>query len=292
MLKTFEFEVITVNASGQEVKRIPGQAEYFTLSLGNGVTLDLVAIRSGTFLMGTEDEEIERLVKKFNTDWFRREKPQHSVTVEPFFMGKYPVTQAQWRAIANLPLVDRDLNLDPSNFKGDKHPVENVSWEDAVEFCKRLSRKTGREYRLPSEAEWEYAARAETQTPFHFGETITSKLANYNGNYTYASEAKGEYREQTTDVGSFPPNAFGLYDLHGQVWEWCADTWHDNYEGAPTDGSAWTVGGNDNRSLLRGGSLSLYPDNCRSAYRFRYSRDFVVFLIIGFRVVCVCPKLK
>jgi formylglycine-generating enzyme required for sulfatase activity len=118
-----------------------------------------------------------------------------------------------------------------------------------------LSKATGREYRLPSEAEWEYACRAGTTTPFHFGETITTDLANYNGNYTYGSGSKGQYRKQTTDVGSFPANAFGLHDMHGNVWEWCQDTWHENYNGAPTDGSAWVdENANQNRMILRGGS--------------------------------------
>jgi serine/threonine protein kinase len=122
-----------------------------------------------------------------------------------------------------------------------------------VPICEKLSQKTGKTYRLPSEAEWEYACRAGTTTPFYFGETITTDLVNYNGNSTYASAPKGQYRQQTTPVGSFPPNAFGLYDMHGNVWEWCQDHWHDNYNGAPTDGSAWTDD-NDNRSrLLRGG---------------------------------------
>ena len=254
----------------------------------------MVAIPGGKFLMGTEDEEIERLVKKFYWDGFRREKPQHSVTVEPFFMGRFPVTQAQWKAIANLPKVDRDLESDPSGFKGDNRPVEQVSWYDAVEFCKRLLRETGKEYRLPSEAEWEYACRAGTTTPFHFGETITSKLANYRGSETYASESKGEYRQQTTDVGKFPSNAFGLYDMHGNVWEWCADAWHDNYEGAPTDGSAWTKGGNDNLSPLRGGSWGVLPTLCRSAYRLNTDIAWRVNFngTVGFRVVCVGGRTK
>ena len=167
------------------------------------------------------------------------ESPQHRVTVSTFFISRYPVTQAQWQAIASLDKVDIDLKADPSRFKGDNRPVEQVNWYDAVEFCARLSRETGREYILPSEAEWEYACRAGTTTPFHFGETITTDLANYNGNYTYGSGPKGVYREETTPVGSFSPNAFGLSDMHGNVWEWCEDNWHNNYEGAPTDGSAW-----------------------------------------------------
>jgi formylglycine-generating enzyme required for sulfatase activity len=171
---------------------------------------------------------IERLAQKFNSDWFRKEKPQHQVTVQPFSMGKFQVTQVQWKAVATLTKVNRDLKPEPSKFKGDNRPVEQVSWYDAIEFCDRLSRKTGKPYRLPSEAEWEYACRAGTTTPFHFGETITSELANYNANYTYGAGVKGIYREQTTPVGSFGvANSFGLYDMHGQVWEWCADHWHD-----------------------------------------------------------------
>ena len=251
--QVFEFDVVTVNAEGREVKREKGQAQYFAEDLGNGVALEMVAIPGGKFLMGTEDSEIERLFEKFNWEGFRREKPQHEVTLQPFFIGKYPVTQAQWKAIASRSdlKVEHDLKPNPSNFKGDKRPVEQVSWHEAVEFCARLSKKTGREYRLPSEAEWEYACRAGTTTPFYFGETITGELANYRTSETYAEEPKGEYRQETTPVGSFPPNAFGLYDMHGQVWEWCADTWHENYNGAPTDGIAWITGGDDNRSPLR-----------------------------------------
>ncbi|MDJ0713855.1 MAG: SUMF1/EgtB/PvdO family nonheme iron enzyme [Prochloraceae cyanobacterium] len=288
-LPVFDFDVVTVNASGKEVKRDKSKARYFKEDLGNGVTLDLVAIPGGKFLMGTEDEEIERLVKKFDWDWYRLEKPQHSVTVKAFFMGKFPVTQAQWRAVANLPKVDRDLESDPSNFKGNNRPVEQVSWYDAVEFCKRLSKATEREYRLPSEAEWEYACRAGTTTPFHFGETITSELANYDGTITYADEPEGQNQKQTTDVGKFPPNAFGLYDMHGNVFEWCADAWHDNYEGAPNDGSAWTEGGESDTGVLRGGSWGVYPSFCRSAYRVYDLIAGRVFISddVGFRVVCV-----
>ncbi len=168
------------------------------------------------------------------------ESPQHEVTVPPFFMGKYPITQAQWRVVATLPQINHELDPDPSRFKEDDRPVEKISWYESVEFCDRLSKHTKQHYRLPSEAEWEYACRAGTTTPFHFGETITPELANYKGNYTYASAPEGEYREETTQVGSFNlANRFGLYDMHGNVWEWCADHWQGGYEGSPTDGSAW-----------------------------------------------------
>jgi formylglycine-generating enzyme required for sulfatase activity/uncharacterized caspase-like protein len=295
-LKVFKFDVVKVNVKGQEVKREKAEARYFTEDLGNGITLDMVAIPGGTFMMGTEDEEIERLVKKFeqfNWEAYRQERPQHQVTVLPFFMGKYPITQVQWRAIADRQdlKVEKDLDPNPAYFKdrpdSDCRPVEQVNWYDAVEFCGRLSKLTGREYRLPSEAEWEYACRAGTTTPFYFGETIMGELANYHASHTYAEEPKGEYRQETTPVGQFLPNTFGLYDMHGNVWEWCADTWHYNYDGAPTDGSAWIENGNDNHSPLRGGSWLNLPVGCRSAIRIDRFRRVDRFYISGFRVVCV-----
>jgi formylglycine-generating enzyme required for sulfatase activity len=284
-LSVFNFEIVRVNAKGEQINKESKQSQYFREDLGNGITLEMVAIPGGTFTMGTEDEEIERLVKKFNWEGFRWERPQHRVTVSSFYMGRYPITQTQWKAIAATAKIDIDLETNPSKFKGDELPVERVNWYQATEFCKRLSRETKQEYRLPSEAEWEYACRAGTTTPFYFGETITGELANYRASETYADEPKGEYREETTPVGQFPPNAFGLYDMHGNVWEWCADTWHDNYEGAPTDGSVWIENGNDNSSPLRGGCCGSSPDLCRSAYRYvddrsAYSYDY------GFRVVC------
>jgi formylglycine-generating enzyme required for sulfatase activity len=285
-LSVFNFEVVGVNAKGEQIKKESKQSQYFREDLGNDITLEMVAIPGGTFLMGTEDEEIERLVKKFGWERFRSERPKREVNVPPFFIGKYPITQEQWRAIAATAKIDIDLETNPSSFKGDELPVESVNWDQAIEFCKRLSRETKREYRLPSEAEWEYACRAGTTTPFYFGETITGKLANYRASETYAEEAKGEHRGETTPVGQFPPNAFGLYDMHGNVWEWCADTWHDNYDGAPTDGSAWIENGNDNRSPMRGGSWGYDPGYCRSAIRYYVRRDYR-FCDIGFRVVCV-----
>ncbi|GEM_PF-815900 len=217
------------------------------------------------------------------------EEPQHPVNVKPFFIGKYAVTQAQWKAVAALPQVKQKLDPDPSYSKGAERPVEMVSWNEAVEFCERLSRKTGRVYRLASEAEWEYVCRAGTTTPFHFGETLTTDLANYDGKYTYASEPKKENLLhsiiKTTNVGSFPPNAFGLYDMHGNVWEWCLDHWHDNYQGAPTDGSAWVTSGNSERRVQRGGSWYNGPRNCRSASRY-YNPPDSRYDDVGFRVVC------
>ena len=245
---------------------------YYMEDSINGVTLDLAYIPGGEFLMGSlqgEDSELE--------------KPQHEVTVRPFFMGKYPVTQAQWRAVASLPRVKRSLKLYPSHFTGNDRPIEFISWDDAMEFCQRLSRETGREYRLPSEAEWEYACRAGTITRFHYGETMMGGLANYRVSKTYASQPNGECREQTTSVGIFPPNAFGLYDMHGQVWEWCEDDWHNNYQDAPTDGSAW-LSRQSNLKVLRGGSWYNSPHFCRSTHRFSIARDSLSSGI-GFRLV-------
>ncbi|MDF5732129.1 MAG: formylglycine-generating enzyme family protein [Rhizonema sp. PD38] len=254
------------------------QAQCFIENLENGVQLEMVAISGGSFMMGSLEDELERR---------ESEGPQHIVTVKPFFLGKCPVTQAQWQVVTSLPKINRELNPNLSRFKGANLPIEQVSWYDTTEFCDRLSRHTGKLYRLPSEAEWEYACRAGTTTPFHFGETITSELANYNAENTYGAGIKGASREKTTPVGSFPANAFGLYDMHGNVWEWCSDHWHDNYQGAPTDGSAWTdENENDNHFwLLRGGSWYNYPGNCRSACRLRYDPG-LDDLSIGFRVVC------
>ncbi|NCR29365.1 MAG: formylglycine-generating enzyme family protein, partial [Microcystis aeruginosa LE13-04] len=231
-LKVFKFEVVGVNAKGEQIKKESKQSQYFREDLGNDITLEMVAIPGGTFTMGSPAGE-----------GYDDEKPQHQATLPSFYMGKYPITQAQWQAIASRTDLKVEKDLDPGARGGSPtrwdRPVERVNWYDAIEFCARLSKLTGREYRLPSEAEWEYACRAGTTTPFYFGETITGKLANYNASNTYADEPKGEYRKETTPVGQFPPNAFGLYDMHGNVSEWCADDWHGNYDGAPTNGSAW-----------------------------------------------------
>ncbi|MDB9430909.1 SUMF1/EgtB/PvdO family nonheme iron enzyme [Microcystis aeruginosa CS-555/01A07] len=289
----FTAETVLVNKTGQVIERKPVKAYFYDENLpevGNWKKaqnyIRMMYIPQGEFWMGTEDEEIERLVKKYGWDGYRRERPQRLVKVPAFYMSQTPITQAQWQAIAATAKIDINLKTNPSNFKGDELPVERVNWYEATEFCKRLSRETKREYRLPSEAEWEYACRAGTTTAFHFGETITADLANYRATETYADEPTGEYRQQTTPVAQFPPNAFGLYDMHGNVWEWCADTWHDNYKDAPRDGSVWIENGNNNRSPLRGGSWFSYPSHCRSAYRFHYLRRGSFYSYLGFRVVC------
>ncbi len=288
-LKTFGFEVVTLKVVEQpgfwgnkttiETYKNRAQANYFVEDLGGGITLEMVEISGGRFTMGSPASEAGR---KDN------ESPQHEVTISPFFMGKFTVTQAQWQAVASLPKIKTDLKSDPSNFKGKNQPVERVSWYGAVEFCARLSQKSGRTYRLPSETEWEYACRAGTTTPFHFGQTITTDLANYNGNYTYGSAPKGKYREQTTEVGTFSPNAFGLYDMHGNVWEWCADVWHENYNSAPANGSVWSAGGDNSIRILRGGSWYDFPRSCRSADRVGFGPDYD-YDFSGFRVLLSSP---
>ncbi|MBD2145291.1 bifunctional serine/threonine-protein kinase/formylglycine-generating enzyme family protein [Sphaerospermopsis sp. FACHB-1194] len=280
-LKTFTFEVVTTNRKGEIIQRRNHSARYFVEDLGNGVMLEMVEIPAGTFIMGSPENEAGR---------YDHESPQHQVSVPSFFMGKYPLTQAQYQAI---------MGKNPSDFKGSngstlvrlrspttltKHrPVETVSWNDAVTFCQKLSQKTGKNYKLPSEAQWEYACRAGTTTPFYFGASITPDLVNYNGDNTYADAPKGEYRKQTTDVGSFPPNAFGLYDMHGNVWEWCEDDWQKNYINAPIDGSALINLGE--HKLLRGGSWFGDPGVCRSARRNFDDAGFD-YNLLGFRVVC------
>ncbi|SKB12677.1 Serine/threonine protein kinase (fragment) [Planktothrix sp. PCC 11201] len=277
-LKTVSFETVTVNSTGKITNRRQAQAQVLTENI-NGIILDLAVIPAGTFRMGSPSSELSR------SD---NEGPQRTVNINSFLIGQYAVTQAQWRAVAGLPKRQIDLKPDPSSFKGDNLPVESVTWFEAVEFCDRLSQFTGRTHRLPSEAEWEYACRAATTTPFYFGETITPDLVNYDGNYTYGSGPKGIYRKKTTVVGSFPPNAFGLYDMHGNLWEWCADPWHENYNSAPTDGSVWEFGGNTQYRVIRGGSWVNNPRNCRSANRGRDVPDSRNSNY-GFRVVSLPP---
>ncbi|MDZ8079496.1 MAG: SUMF1/EgtB/PvdO family nonheme iron enzyme [Nostoc sp. DcaGUA01] len=266
-LQTFSFQTAKVDAKGNVTSRPKLEAKYFVEYLGNGITLEMVHIPGGIFMMGSPEGEKNR-----DSD----ESPQHQVKVPGLFMGKYEVTQAQYEAI---------MGTNRSNFKGKKRPVEKVSWDNAVDFCKKLSQKTGRTYRLPSEAEWEYACRAGTTTPFYFGETITTDLVNYDGNSPYGSAPKGEYRQQTIDVGKFPPNSFGLYDMCGNVWEWCQDVYNKNYQSAPKDGSAWLTGENNNKKLMRGGSWRYGAADCRSALRFGF--DGKGDYHVGFRVVAV-----
>jgi len=265
--------------------------------LGEGVSLRLLPIPAGEFLMGSPADEPERS---------QREGPQLLVRLEAFLMGQTPITQAQWRAVAEWqPRAGERWSLqlkaspayhaDPDLFAdSDQRPVEQVSWFEAMEFCNRLSQRTGRKYTLPSEAQWEYACRAGTTTPFTFGETISPQLANYDGDYSYANGPRGVHLDQTTSAGRFPANAWGLQDMHGNVWEWCLDEWQDNYSEAPVDGSAWVddkdLKSGDNKKMnlrvLRGGSWANMPAKCRSAFR-NLESPRAEWSTFGLRVVCL-----
>jgi len=261
----FDFETVTLDKDGNAISRQKKRARHFGEDLGEDVILELVEIPSGEFTIGSPKEEEGRIPT---------EGPQRRVTLPSFWMGKYEVTQEQWREVAKLSIVKSDFNPDPSFplYKHAKTPVSGVSWDDAVEFCKRLSRKTGREYRLPTEVEWEYAARAGTTTPFAFGLTVTPVVANCS-------------QKRPTTVGSLGvANAFGLFDMTGNVWEWCQDERRDDYNGLSADGS-WTKEGDRQFRRLRGGSWGLTELKlCRSALRFQDAPD-ARSLIYGFRVV-------
>jgi formylglycine-generating enzyme required for sulfatase activity len=239
-----------------------------TANLPNGVKLEMVLIPAGSFMMGSPDSEKDR-----SND----EGPQHRVTIsKPFYMGKFEVTQAQWQAV---------MGSNPSNFKNcDNCPVERVSWNDAQEFIKKLNAlNDGFTYRLPSEAEWEYACRAGTTTAFSFGDSLSSTQANFNGNYPYGNAPKGEYKGKTTPVGNYQPNAFGLYDMHGNVWEWCQDWYDENYyKNSPsTDPKGPSAG---SFRVLRGGGWYDFARLCRPAIRDRGTPDDRYYFL-GFRLI-------
>ncbi|MEP7359265.1 MAG: formylglycine-generating enzyme family protein [Anaerolineales bacterium] len=267
VLSDFTGETVTVDERGQVTARPRVAARRLVEDLGPNAALVLIEIPAGRFQMGSpygqggEDE-----------------RPSHLVSLPSFFMGQALVTQAQWLAVMGKRL--------PCRFSGEARPVENVSWTEAQAFCDKLSKRTRRAYHLPSEAQWEYACRAGTSTPFYTGPTLTAALANYCGEHLYRGEAPGPYRHVTTEAGAFPPNPFGLYDMAGNVWQWCADTWHPNYTGAPASETPWTTRGDPKGRPVRGGSWHDTPAACRSAARARYDAaqgdDFV-----GFRVACV-----
>ncbi len=272
----FFFETVTINSTGNVINRQSCSNQQQRFTLVTGVDLEMVYIPAGSFMMGSPANELERQDS---------ESPQHQVTLPAFWLSKYPITQGQYREI---------VGSNPAKFSGDARPVEQVSWRDAVAFCQMISTQFSQNFTLPSEAQWEYACRANASTyaPFYFGDTITPDFVNYNGNYTYGNAPKGKYREETTSVGSFLPNAWGLYDMHGNVWEWCLDTWHGNYAGAPIDGSAWqSQNENDNR-VLRGGSWLFNPRYCRSAFRNQNSPNYRNYCVDGFRVCLALQQFQ
>jgi len=269
--------------NGRQVVEIRLDPRLLTNSLG----MEFVRLKAGTFTMGSPKDE----------EGYNEDELQHEVTLtKDFYLGKYLVTQEEYKTVTGKnPSYfstagdgkDRVQGLDTSRF-----PVERVSWDEAVEFCERLSnlaqeKKAGRVYRLPTEAEWEYACRAGTKTPFWWGGSASSSQANFNGNYPYGGAAKGQYQERTTKVGSFEPNLWGLYDMHGNVWEWCGDWYDENYyrQGDNKDPQGQKSG---NGRVLRGGSWYGYGWYCRAADR---SRDVpgVRSYNFGFRVALALP---
>lgn len=263
--QTFTFETVTLDQRGAVMQRAAGQAQVCVHDLGGGVSLTLVEIPGGMCQMGSRHGE-----------GYADETPPHLISLAPFLLGQSPVTQAQWQAVMGKGHYVR--------FSGADLPVDNVSWQDAAEFCRRLTKKSGLNYQLPSEAQWEYACRAGTQTPFSTGETITTDYANYVGDHLYREEPRGIYRHVPTPGGTFPPNPFGVYDMHGNVWEYCADRWHADYNGAPIDGTAWDWGGETGFRVTRGGSWHEPPTNCRSATRLRVDErereDYYCFRVL------------
>jgi formylglycine-generating enzyme required for sulfatase activity len=290
--------------------RWPARTQVFHEELGEAERLTMVRIPAGSFQMGSAEQEPGR---------HANEGPVHTVTLAEFLIGQTPITQAQWRAVARWTPQQgerwgRELNPEPAKFQGeearllagetntDGRPVERVSWEDAIEFCSRLSQRTGRNYTLPSEAQWEYVCRAGTSTAYCFGDIIYSDLANFRGTdasrfSSPAPDPQPLFREQTIPVGMFPANAWGLYDMHGNVSEWCLDSVHSSYEGGPYDGSAWEdpQAPKIEQRITRGGSWSMPPRCCRSAFRFPYRSPSkadvpdVLYDDVGFRLVCL-PK--
>jgi formylglycine-generating enzyme required for sulfatase activity len=243
---------------------LPGAGEPFCDVDGGPET---VVVPAGSFFMGSPDDEPER------TTW---EGPRHEVTfARPFAVGRHAATRGQFAAFVNATGHKTSYQWRNPGFRqDDSHPVVCILWDDAKAYAAWLAEVTGRPYRLLTEAEWEYVARAGTLTPFWWGSSITPAQANYNGEYVYAGGgSKGEYRGGTVPVGSFAPNPWGLYNVHGNVWEWCEDTWHDTYDGAPTDGSAWVSKGSQSGRVVRGGSWVDNPWFLRSALRDRYTDE-------------------
>ncbi|MBX7218451.1 MAG: SUMF1/EgtB/PvdO family nonheme iron enzyme [Blastocatellia bacterium] len=266
-LKTFEFETVSLDAKGEILERRKEKGQFYPEELAPGVTLEMIALSGGNLLQGSPPEEKGRS---------EDEGPQHEVTLDPFFISKYEVTQAQWQAV---------MGYNPSFFKGDNFPVDQITWAEAVEFCARLTQKTGRHYRLPTESEWEYAARAGTTTPFAFGPEMTSNWGAFNTMYPYSAAPIGDERFRTHLVGSFLPNAWGLYDMHGNVWEWCLDWFEETYyQHSPQANPHGPVTGTFR--VIRGGGWRDTTVYCRSGNRTGnlpeyYSRS------LGLRVVLV-----
>ena len=284
-LKQWKFQTIEVNDRAEVIAKPDRTVQTFEEEIAENLSIKMIIVPGGSFLMGSPEDEL---------DSYSDEKPQHLVTVPSFAIGQFVVTQAQWKTIANLPKVKQKLNPSPSFHSGDDRPVERIDWFEAVEFCNRLTRLTRKLYRLPSEAEWEYACRAGTTTAFNIGPTIATDFANYRGkddvredqtiSGRYGEGPEGVYRGKTTPAETFPASNFGLFDTHGNVWEWCADDWHENYDGAPIDGSVWDASNDSGSRVTRGGSFGLAPQLCRSAIRNSFPSGFRNSFL-GFRIL-------
>ncbi|HMV84764.1 MAG TPA: formylglycine-generating enzyme family protein [Blastocatellia bacterium] len=283
LIEVFNFKTLTMDRREKITQESAKSVRFYREYINDNVWLEMVEIPGGEFLMGTPEGETDR------NGQTKEERPVHKVAIKKFWIGQFEVTQEQWRAVAELPKVKINLE-DQSAFKGDKNlPAERITWDEAVEFCARLAAATGREYRLPTEAEWEYAARAATTTAFAFGETINVGIVNYDGSQPFwPFQIKAEGRRKTVAVGSLgKANAFGLFDMHGNVVEWCQDRWHPNYDGAPADGSAWMSG--NAGPVIRGGSYEDAAPDCRSARRVTYGTAQVRRKDQGFRVAVGKP---
>ncbi|MFM9438446.1 formylglycine-generating enzyme required for sulfatase activity [Janthinobacterium sp. CG_23.3] len=255
---------------------------------GTGEGPELVLIPTGRFQMGSPEHERKiAMAAGSQKSWLERETPQHWVGIDySFALGRHPVSVGEWRQFARVTgwVSQSETDWDNPGFaQGERHPVVGVSWHDAQLYLQWLIEQTGQFYRLPSEAEWEYACRAGSKSAFSFGDEISTEHANYDGHYTYNGSVRGQYRGGTSAAGDFAPNPWGLYDMHGNVWEWVQDAVHDNYEGAPADGSAWEEGGDASRRILRGGSWLYNPRYLRSALRNGFS-SALSNDIVGFRV--------
>jgi formylglycine-generating enzyme required for sulfatase activity len=268
LLRDFTFTTAVVDAAGAVVARPASTGRFYAEDLGS-FDLDMVAIPGGTFVMGSPEDEAGRS---------QAEGPQREVTVPDFAIGRYQITQVQYAAL---------VGHNPSQNQADNNPVECVNWFDARAFCRRLSDLTGRQYRLPSEAEWEYACRAGSTSTFAYGPTLTDELANIYADIPYASAAPGRHRDGPTATGLYPANAFGLHDMHGNLFEWCEDLLHSDFTDAPTDATPWTdgLGVWPDYHVLRGASWVNPPVRSRSAFRFG-NIPIYKSIAVGFRVVC------
>jgi formylglycine-generating enzyme required for sulfatase activity len=241
----------------QEGRASPGpeaSMRFFREALSDSVAIKMALVPAGSFVMGSATLAAAP-----------DERPPHHVNIKAFYLSQAEVTQSQWKAVMG--------SLPPCRGKTMEHPVDRVSWTEALLFCQRLSARSGRPYRLPSESEWEYACRAGSVGDFSFGGMISTDAANYVGRHRYGNGPEGVYRHGSLPPGSFPPNPFGLYDMHGNLDEWCMDLWHDDYSGAPSDGSPWLSGASRER-VIRGGSWHDPPGLLRSSARLKADPDF------------------